>query len=315
MNVRRATPAEFDLALSLCHAAPRRSPAECATLGRAMAAYARALKLEVPPPWLLTDASDRPVAACVCMMSPGRIGLLTLSADAVSVTPPDARSLLEPAIAEQARLGTALLQLLLETPPAISPDALNAVGFNRLARLNYMERPLSAAPAVSTADPAVHWTAWPNHSPQEFARIVADTYEGSLDCPALSHIRSVDDALAAHRAAGIFQPQRWLLLHVRGEPAGCLLLNETPLRPALEVVYMGLRPAARGRGLGQCLIRQALSIARRDGFAGLCLAVDEANIPARRLYEQQGLRTVLAREAWLLVLPAAAKDSVAGAAR
>ena len=44
-----------------------------------------------------------------------------------------------------------------------------------------------------------------------------------------------------------------------------LLLTAVPGRDAWDVIYLGLTPPARGRGLGRAVIRQALETAR-NGF-------------------------------------------------
>ena len=66
-----------------------------------------------------------------------------------------------------------------------------------------------------------------------------------------------------------------------------LLLTEVPGRDAWEVVYLGLTPAARGRGLGRAVIRHALEPARSHAPI-LELAVDLRNTPAVRLYRSTG---------------------------
>jgi ribosomal protein S18 acetylase RimI-like enzyme len=52
---------------------------------------------------------------------------------------------------------------------------------------------------------------------------------------------------------------------------------------------MGVVPAARGKKIGEQIIRFALDAAARRGAERLVLAVDEANTPALRGYERAGL--------------------------
>ena len=68
-----------------------------------------------------------------------------------------------------------------------------------------------------------------------------------------------------------------------------LLLSDIPDRDVWEVVYLGLTPPARGRGLGRTAIQHALDLAHPHA-SRLELAVDIRNLPATRLYESVGLR-------------------------
>jgi ribosomal protein S18 acetylase RimI-like enzyme len=55
-------------------------------------------------------------------------------------------------------------------------------------------------------------------------------------------------------------------------------------------VSIGVRPSARGRGVGEKLMRALIGEAVRRGL-GLCLSVRSEN-PARRLYERLGFRDI-----------------------
>jgi ribosomal protein S18 acetylase RimI-like enzyme len=80
-----------------------------------------------------------------------------------------------------------------------------------------------------------------------------------------------------------------------------VLLNEVPQRATLELVYMGVVPAFRRRGVGRALLDRALRLAANEGFDRLCLAADVRNEPAQNLYAAAGLQPVLQRDAWLCV--------------
>ena len=71
------------------------------------------------------------------------------------------------------------------------------------------------------------------------------------------------------------------------EAASVLLMAEVPGRDVWEVVYLGLTPAARGRGLGRAVLQHALELARTH-VSQLELAVDCRNTPATRLYQSTG---------------------------
>lgn len=69
-----------------------------------------------------------------------------------------------------------------------------------------------------------------------------------------------------------------------------------------EIWSVYVTPEARGSGLGDALIAEAIRVARELGFDWLKLQVAEHNAPARRLYERHGF-TVFGREEDYLRLP------------
>ena len=61
------------------------------------------------------------------------------------------------------------------------------------------------------------------------------------------------------------------------------------------MIYLGLAPAARGQGLGDAMMRQAVAAAVATGTGGLSLAVDARNAPALKLYYRYGMQRVASR--------------------
>jgi ribosomal protein S18 acetylase RimI-like enzyme len=115
-------------------------------------------------------------------------------------------------------------------------------------------------------------------------------------------VRSVADVLAGYREQGVYRPEHWYLVAEEGYNLGVLLLAEHPSVGNWELVYMGVVPAARGRGLGEIIARFAIEAARRGEAQRLVLAVDAANAPAMAMYRRAGFlewdrRTVYARVA------------------
>src|SRR5690606_2604680 len=118
----------------------------------------------------------------------------------------------------------------------------------------------------------------------DFAATVQASYEQSLDCPALNGLRDIEDVLAGHRATGDFDPNLWTLLLEHDRPIGVSLLARLPYADSCELVYFGLVPAARGRGLGHLAMQHTLATLARTDLSRLTLAVDANNLPAYRLY-------------------------------
>jgi ribosomal protein S18 acetylase RimI-like enzyme len=56
----------------------------------------------------------------------------------------------------------------------------------------------------------------------------------------------------------------------------------------MDLVYLGVVPEARGRGLGYELTCKAMFEAKAAGAQELTLCVDARNTPARRIYDQLG---------------------------
>jgi ribosomal protein S18 acetylase RimI-like enzyme len=179
-----------------------------------------------------------------------------------------------------------------------SPAAvlLEQAGFPRLTELLYLERPLDCPmPAMSDTDLKTV-TYDPARNQARFADLLEATYAGTLDCPELNGVRTTNEALAGHRAAGQFEPRLWKLYHTAGQDVGLMLAVEHPAMCAREIVYMGVAPEARSRGVGGKMLADALREAQAAGRERVLLAVDIRNSSARRLYDRQGF-TALCRRA------------------
>ena len=77
-------------------------------------------------------------------------------------------------------------------------------------------------------------------------------------------------------------------------------MNRAVDRPACELVYMGVVPEHRGTGLGRALVGQAIRKTRDLGGQVLTVAVDSNNTPARKLYEEAGMRPTRYRHVYYL---------------
>ena len=106
----------------------------------------------------------------------------------------------------------------------------------------------------------------------------------------------------ATAAPGEFDPSGWFALQHRGQPAGVLITVRTSMRTSLEVVYVGLVPEARGKGLGRLCMHRAIQRYPRDlALAQVSLAVDAANRSACRLYDTMGFTTHSTRSVWIRI--------------
>ena len=192
-----------------------------------------------------------------------------------------------------------LIQALTE-PQGASPlaRALEQAGFDRLAVLSYMRRPIRAEDRYLKPPPDLEWRPYSFFRHRLFAGTITATYADSLDCPRLSGLRPVSDTIETHKRTGAFSARTWRLAMAGGEPLGVGLLNENQGRG--DLVYLGVVPAARHRGIGRAILERAIRDTAEMDLPQMGLAVDVSNTPALRLYEGAGFREIRRRLAWFV---------------
>lgn len=133
---------------------------------------------------------------------------------------------------------------------------------------------------------------WSESIRPQFEAAITATYEGTLDCPELNGRRSGDQALLGHEISGPFQPELWKIYSQGETNAGVVLArcHTDESDPVFEIVYLGVAPPFRGRGLGRKMLTDLIAEACRQGVSEIMLAVDVRNSPAIGLYEQFGFR-------------------------
>jgi ribosomal protein S18 acetylase RimI-like enzyme len=204
-----------------------------------------------------------------------------------------AAELVRAAVAGLAASGARIIQALLDelAPPCAGPDLARG-GLPRITQLAYLSRSTRLPLKAPCDAPRLSWRCYGPETEGTFRATLEASCVGSLDMPELERARSLDDVLATHVATGRFDPSRWLVGRVadEAEAAAILLLSEPPERDAWEIAYLGLTPAARGRGLGRAALAHAVELARPH-TSRLDLAVDVRNLPAARLYRATGFVT------------------------
>lgn len=180
-----------------------------------------------------------------------------------------------------------LAQALLEPSEKLARDAFLRAGFKFVGELLYLRRDWKPVDVSDAYPEGVSVTPWPE-APEDLAAALERSYIDTLDCPELCGLRDTADVIASHRATGRFDPALWWIVRHEGRPAGALLLNPCPAQDHTELVYLGLGPELRGRGVAGTLLRMGMSaLAHRPHRTVLC-AVDERNQPARKLYKREG---------------------------
>ncbi|MFQ5422500.1 MAG: GNAT family N-acetyltransferase [Phycisphaerae bacterium] len=292
--------------LRIALAAPDQTPADLERHVSGFIQYARRMSLSLQQHWMALRGG-RPVSACVCLEFPGRTAMLFIPPGEATEADDDVTvRLVRHALSGAAQRDIRVVQCLLDPFDMDNHRRLRSAGMSDLAILQYLERETADTDTTALAvtpetlqDAQLDWITYDEPDRRTFANLILATYQDSRDCRGLTGLRDIDDVLAGHRSAGLFLPRRWSLLRVDRQPAACILLAENPLRPALEVVYMGVHPSFRRRGVGQFTLEHGLALARRDGFGVVTLAVDAENAPALRLYHRHAFRKTLERRAMI----------------
>jgi ribosomal protein S18 acetylase RimI-like enzyme len=297
-GIEPVKPAELPVALAYVLAPPgRKDLADAAQV----AAYREYLS-ECPVGWEALQLRRR---GCVsglvfALLLPGGVALLMLPTPGEHGIDPGDQAQVQVAMLD--RLGRGRLhyvQALLE-PEATSKHAvLQQVGFRRLTTLLYLEREPAHPPAGPPHPDEAEWLRFDDQTRDEFAATLETTYEDSLDCPELTGLRPIEDVIASHTTAGPRGAALWELARREDQTLGCLLLSMLTQSRTMEIVYMGVVPASRRRGVGKLLLRRAVQRAGELGAKRMLVVVDERNTPARSLYERFGFATVAARDVYL----------------
>jgi len=240
--------------------------------------------------------------ACLFVPQAGGVAFVWASRPAGTESMPRAAQTVRETCQWAFRLHCRLLQMLLEPGDRERGELCRQSGFRPLTDLIYLVRPAGppkAPPAAPLPPEGCNWLTYAPEHHQLFRDVLVRSYVESRDCPELSEWREVEDALAAHQGAGVFEPRYWQVLLHEGKGVGVLLLTRLRSGEAMELTYMGLCPTVRGRGWGRVLLEQALWLAHGAGGLSLTLAVDCRNQPARRLYEQFGFAPILRRSVYL----------------
>ena len=206
--------------------------------------------------------------------------------------------LLAALLRELPRRGATFAQTLLPDAACRDAQTVLGAGFTHAADLAYLGADVDPRLAKHEAT-GLHFVPVEAHERAAFAELVERTYEGTLDCPALTGLRPALEVLDEYAAIGTSGMSLWQRAVQRNADVGCLLLADHPSQNQVELVYMALLPQARGRGLGGQLVRESMRIAAVLGRKRIVLAVDAANRPAAAQYEAAGFREWERRSAFV----------------
>lgn len=252
---------------------------------------------------ILADEEGQPVGVALMMRQVDGVALVwppVISCQARDTTQVE-NALMSRLCDEINRADSKLAQALLSPDDSHEIELLLRHGFDHLADMFFLARELTEADlqASDNCGDLDHET-YTTDNAHRFAAILERTYIESLDCPFLEGFRNGTDALASHRLSGEFDPAGWRLYRMDDQDIGVLLMNEHPDQRAVELVYFGIVPEFRGRGLGQRVLTDGIQAAALARGAVVFLAVDCGNTYANALYgamnfEELARRRVMVR--------------------
>ncbi|MFN7314159.1 MAG: GNAT family N-acetyltransferase [Phycisphaerae bacterium] len=206
----------------------------------------------------------------------------------------------------------ALAQALPDPDERYATRVFDAAGFRSVGTLKYMRRlpkphdkKLSLGNDLSQYDKfpqGVHVQSLSQIAPhlrdEHCIRAMDASYESTLDCPELCGLRETRDILASHKSTGQHDPNLWWIIYYNNEPLGCALFSPCAEQRTCELVYLGLGPPLRGKGLARLLLGHGIAETNRiNSVWSMSCAVDERNAPALKLYESMHFRAFARRRA------------------
>jgi len=309
-HIVRATPERVEEALSALLGA---GPAAAARFAR----QAETAKVAIDRIWCVADEMGRYRMAVLAVPTLGRTAMLL----ATHARNSGEAALLGRAVAAAADGCTDsadIAQALIEPSKPFDIEAFEAGGLKQLATLDYLERAMPRAGVMDAPTPPAGWTiesaadaailrgddahALGEPARAELIAVLEASYQQTRDCPGLAGLRRTADVLDGHFGLGA-RLRFWLVARESGTARGVCLMNCSPDGATAELVYLGLAPAARGRGIAKVLLAAGLRACSLARVGSVSLAVDSHNEPARKLYETSGFRRTSSRVA--LVRPLA----------
>jgi mycothiol synthase len=293
---RRATRTELESAAAMILSAPGHHPSGAQVAEFIQSAAQR--RIDISQMWV-AESRGKLVWAVLPVLNPGKTLLLLTGSNIADSTIPPATQLVSELCDYFRSRDVHLAQVLFEVTHTHARLLFGDLGFIQVAELIYLQ---GYVPRTAKSPPLAEEMKFLPYSVENhalFAEGILQSYRDSLDCPALSGLRDIEDIIAGHRATGEHVPEMWQLLVENDRPRGVVLLSRIPHTDAVELVYLGLSLEARGNGLGSLLIQRAMHLIVADQRRSLTLAVDSKNEPALKLYFRHGMQRIAARVAMI----------------
>lgn len=247
---------------------------------------------------VIAEADGQLVGASWLQPQVGRTATLWLPITRPAQQSETERQLAIAAVDSSQELPVDLVQVLLDEENARYVPLLDELQFEKLAQLEYL---MHAVPRryLGDLDPEVVLDSPAMDQRELLEQLVKSTYEQTLDCPGLEGRRHIGDVLSGYQSVGEYDPQMWYIVRWKSEPVGVLLTAPYPDGEQWEIVYVGVAPRFRGQQLGRKILAHLGSLAAKRRVDYIVVAVDSANTPALRIYEQAGYARWAERTAYI----------------
>ena len=191
-------------------------------------------------------------------------------------------------------LGVSFVQAICD--PENPPAEWLSIELKHLADLDYLSADTLAIQAQRCTE--LDFQEATQFSDAELTALLDATFLETLDCPSMNQYRNASETLASYRAASQYDPTAWRIALHSETPVGCVLTMPFPTSEALELTYMGIVPAARGRRWGEALVAEATRVAHSRSLKSINLGVDRTNTPAISIYRDCGFTTFYSEAVW-----------------
>lgn len=251
---------------------------------------------------LVARLGKRVVGAMICSPAPGASGMVWPPQVADQPWRQEVEDLLtRQALAWLRQGGAELVQCLLSEQEMPQAVPLERNGFQHITRLCYLRHHLELTASQLRSDVHFDYETYAACDQAVFHQTLLRTYEGTLDCPEVNGVRTIDQIIEGHRSQGVHNPGHWWLARHAGTPVGVLLMTAMPEWGSWDIAYLGVVAPARGHGFGRELTLKGLYEARAVEQNQVTLAVDARNRPAWNLYQALGFEPYDRREVYLAV--------------
>lgn len=193
----------------------------------------------------------------------------------------------------------AMAQALINPQDQQTAQSLLNASYTKLTNLDYLGIKINTKPTPPIIPDHIELWQYKPSLKEHFIDALDRSYINTKDCLKLQGIRNTQDVFEGHMSVGNFSENLWHLLRINGHNAGVLLLNPIIHIRCIELVYIGICNDHRGQGLGKLLLNFALYAVNTHGYNTLTLAVDQDNAPAKKLYQNIGMKLATTRTAYI----------------
>lgn len=165
--------------------------------------------------------------------------------------------------------------------------AFEGAGLNRFRGLDVYQRDLSGYRSRELAHTLI-FRSMAMAGEEPFIRLLGQIHEGSLE----SLDEDPYEAFERFASSRPFTPNTWLMAFDLSTPVGMVLVQVDEDARTGSLLYLGVVPAFRGKGLGRLLHRKGLAILRKHLVTEYVAFADKKNEPMARILEKDGCSKV-----------------------